>query len=79
MKENAVFIFGYIVIGSIVGVFILLLVGMFMVDRGSGEKVDRNFERYIDREAGVVCWKVSITDSGGISCLPIDKTNLGLE
>lgn len=30
--------------------------------------------RFVDREAGVVCWVWNVT--GGISCLPIDATKL---
>jgi hypothetical protein len=33
-------------------------------------------ERYIDEEAGVVCWVVRGTDGGGIDCLPLDDTRL---
>jgi len=34
-------------------------------------------ERYIDREAGVVCYRYKSFDAGGISCLPIKDTLLG--
>jgi hypothetical protein len=35
--------------------------------------------RYIDREAGVVCYKYDSAkyQQGGLSCLPLDQTRLG--
>lgn len=36
-------------------------------------------ERFIDSEAGVVCWVVVEFRGGGISCLPLDQTNLSKE
>lgn len=38
---------------------------------GSFEDVDR----FIDREAGVVCYKFSGFEKGGLSCVPIEQTN----
>lgn len=32
--------------------------------------------RFIDEEAGVVCWTVKSYHERGISCLPISETNL---
>lgn len=34
-----------------------------------------NIERYVDEEAGVVCWLYA-GYQGGLSCLPIDQTDL---
>lgn len=33
-------------------------------------------ERFIDREAGVVCYVARRSDPGGIDCLPIEQTQL---
>jgi hypothetical protein len=35
--------------------------------------------RYVDTEAGVVCWLLKTGYAGGISCLPIDETRLELQ
>ena len=32
--------------------------------------------RYVDEEAGVVCWVYGVTSGGGLSCLPIADTRL---
>ena len=42
--------------------------------------VNNNIVRIIDEEAGVVCWIYSHSKlrEGGISCLPLDETNLQL-
>ena len=39
--------------------------------------IKSNVTRFIDEEAGVVCWEYDGYRSGGISCLPIDETKLG--
>ena len=40
-----------------------------------------NVVRFVDEEAGVVCWMFSChigyAGSGGITCLPVDETTLG--
>ncbi len=33
-------------------------------------------ERYIDKEAGVVCWAYTAPFRGGIHCMPIKDTDL---
>jgi hypothetical protein len=33
--------------------------------------------RFVDEEAGAVCWLYEGYEKGGISCLPLDQTNLG--
>lgn len=33
--------------------------------------------RYIDSDAGVVCWVLDIDRGGGLSCLPLAETMLG--
>ena len=35
--------------------------------------------RFMDLEAGVVCWIYSAAYQGGISCLPISETKLSVE
>ena len=35
--------------------------------------------RFIDHEAGVVCWVYRGGFGGGISCLPLDETSLAVE
>lgn len=32
--------------------------------------------RFVDEEAGVVCWMQTRVYSGGIGCLPLSETNL---
>lgn len=72
---------------------IVLLAGLAGCLSGGEESVERPEEdveyesvevhtdttRFIDREAGVVCYKYGSPgwDEAGISCLPIDDTNLG--
>ena len=38
------------------------------------DSIPRFIERFIDDEAGVVCWRYK--NNGGISCLPISDTKL---
>lgn len=33
--------------------------------------------RFVDTEAGTVCWMYTRAYRGGISCLPIEQTDLG--
>ena len=40
------------------------------------EKADSLTTRYVDEEAGVVCWVYTAFHGGGISCLPISETKL---
>jgi hypothetical protein len=35
--------------------------------------------RFEDKDAGVVCWVIAEYSGGGISCLPLDQTNLSKE
>jgi hypothetical protein len=37
---------------------------------------DMNVLRFVDREAGVVCWVIRGSQKGGISCLPLEQTRL---
>jgi hypothetical protein len=32
--------------------------------------------RHVDAEAGVVCWVYTVSNAGGISCLPLTDTRL---
>ena len=41
-------------------------------------RIDRIVYRYIDREAGVVCW-IYENRGGGIDCMPISETLLDLD
>lgn len=36
----------------------------------------RSVRRYVDVEAGVVCWTYKSGYAGGISCLPLSQTRL---
>jgi len=44
-------------------------------DDGRFDDVDR----FIDREAGVVCYKFTGFEKGGLSCVPIEQTNFAEE
>jgi len=46
------------------------------IPAGNGGLGGNNVFRYIDEEAGVVCWIYSDGYRGGISCLPLVETNL---
>ena len=35
-----------------------------------------SIQRFYDHEAGVVCWIYNSYNRSGISCLPMDQTNL---
>ena len=37
---------------------------------------DTGVARCVDKEAGVVCWYDTQCSRGGMSCLPIEQTNL---
>jgi hypothetical protein len=39
-------------------------------------KVEAVIHRYVDEEAGCVCWTYLIEGGGGITCLPLSDTNL---
>lgn len=41
-----------------------------------GVNSGHNISRYVDAEAGVVCWVYNPGQAGGISCLPIAETRL---
>ena len=63
----------------IIGVFALSACAD--IDTGSGSvHITNDIERFIDREAGVVCWVFEDTvyegGAGGLSCLPLDVTKL---
>lgn len=61
----------------------LLLVLLFACGAEPAEKADVTTQaliapgvwRMVDHEAGVVCWRLSYNDGGGISCLPCFDTN----
>lgn len=44
------------------------------------EGVPADVERFVDRDAGVVCWTFNDHDAyagaGGLSCLPLEETDL---
>jgi hypothetical protein len=62
---------------------VLLLVIATVVTLASSCSVDTSkslpstVDRFIDDEAGVVCWTWNIVNGGGMSCLPIQETRLG--
>jgi len=35
-----------------------------------------NITRYVDDEAGVVCWVYGNYEKGGLSCLPLSQTSI---
>ena len=41
-----------------------------------GVNLGYNISRYVDAEAGVVCWVYNASYSGGLACLPIADTRL---
>ncbi|UBF19628.1 hypothetical protein HRTV-10_gp44 [Halorubrum tailed virus 10] len=41
------------------------------------EDNQKSVDRFIDREAGVVCYASVAYDGGGLSCVPISETNFG--
>lgn len=43
----------------------------------NGGSVGHGISRYVDNEAGVVCWVYDGFKSAGIDCLPIGETGLG--
>jgi len=43
----------------------------------TGGNIGNNIYRYVDNEAGVVCWIWNGYEKGGIHCLPISETKLG--
>lgn len=43
---------------------------------GDDDYRDGTLRRYVDREAGVVCWEKSMPDGTSIDCLPIEQTDL---
>lgn len=58
---------------SIITLALAVFVGaLFLVECG-GRQTDDTVGRYIDRDAGVVCWTYQ---RGGISCMPFDATTL---
>ena len=52
---------------------LIVIVTVFAITScGAPSRSSDIVSRYVDREAGVVCW----TYQSGISCLPIDATTL---
>ena len=43
----------------------------------SGDYTGNSVERYIDKEAGVVCWVYTAPYRGGLDCMPLNETLLG--
>ena len=60
-------------------VIALLLVSCESLNPDEPERiaVGSDITRFIDEEAGVVCWIYTGYNKGGISCLPIKDTALG--
>lgn len=52
-------------------------VGTIESNEGTKEYVYTSVQRFIDKEAGVVCYLYSSIQKGGISCLPLSDTLLG--
>jgi hypothetical protein len=70
----------------LVGCFLLAGCGNDSVVAGTPATVSKvntgglsTVSRYVDAEAGVVCWLLKTGYAGGISCLPIDETRLELQ
>jgi len=70
----------------VVTVFLLLAIGVPTLLAGCqpkliepvepGVNLGYNISRYVDAEAGVVCWVYNASYSGGLACLPISDTRL---
>lgn len=58
-----------LIVGVLAGIITTLILSSCTAPRSASSNV---VSRYIDRDAGVVCW----TYQSGISCLPIDATTL---
>lgn len=63
---------------------LVLLIVVFVVALGlsscgspTGEYTGTSVERYIDNEAGVVCWVYTAPYRGGLDCMPLNETLLG--
>ncbi|RMD67344.1 hypothetical protein D6833_00340 [Candidatus Parcubacteria bacterium] len=66
---------GLVLVMVIVVVVFVVLTHIFVLGSGAGVTPTPAVDRFVDDEAGVVCWYVR----DGVSCLPIGSTNLGLE
>lgn len=75
--------------GSLAVIALVLLAGLSGClaggDQGSAQgeaeqsaqgNVDDEVDRFVDEEAGVVCYKYHGFEKGGLSCVPIEETNL---
>ena len=58
-------------------IIIILLVGCMpkVIDTGSSNE-SIYVDRYVDREAGVVCWLITKSYGVAIDCLPVEQTLL---
>lgn len=75
MLDNKVISWGILII------MILIFTGSCVPPPKAGvvgeTNVTTRVERFIDKEAGAVCWVYRPAwEAGGISCLPLDQTNL---
>jgi hypothetical protein len=43
---------------------------------GDSARIHGSIDRFTDDEAGVVCWAYDAAEKAGLSCLPINETNL---
>jgi hypothetical protein len=73
--RKRIVIFGWII--NFVLLFLLVGCSDYEIDlnnkKSNIEELSSNLTRFIDEEAGVVCWE---RNPGGISCLPIKDTLL---
>jgi hypothetical protein len=58
---------------SIVMIVLAVCLGVVLFLAGASSQSDDTVGRYIDHDAGVVCWTYQ---RGGISCMPFDATTL---
>lgn len=41
------------------------------------ERLSSTVDRFVDRDARVVCWRYAFGHKAGLSCLPLEQTSLG--
>lgn len=57
-------------------IFVLVLCGCNYQAKEQPIYDSHRVERYVDEEAGVVCWVYTAPLRGGIYCIPIEETKL---
>ena len=58
-------------------VLLLVVLGLSGCGSASGDYTGSGVQRYIDNEAGVVCWVYTAPYRGGLDCMPLNETLLG--